>query len=147
MIVSSSPLDPQGHLQVPHNIQIWTSLLSLVSKFWNGNKSWICRLSHVTSRNHSVFTKLTDTFYVASLFLYPLKISENLCFSDIFRRYRKRLAAWNSWREKNNVFTKTVTFSFSKNVRLSQSKFLYQFFINLLIFWNLLYPIISNNIK
>ena len=29
------------------------------------------------------------------LFLYTLKASENLWFSDIFRRYRKKLVAWN----------------------------------------------------
>ena len=28
------------------------------------------------------------------LFLYPLKTSENLCFSDVFRGYRKRPVAW-----------------------------------------------------
>ena len=31
-----------------------------------------------------------NSFYTTGLYLYPLKTSENLWFSDVFRRYRKR---------------------------------------------------------
>ena len=42
-----------------------------------------------------VFTvnQVINPFYTTGLFLYPLKISENLCFSDVFRGYRKRSVA------------------------------------------------------
>ena len=33
-------------------------------------------------------------FHATSLFLYPLKTSENERFSDVFREYRKRPVAW-----------------------------------------------------
>ena len=36
---------------------------------------------------------LTDSFLATGLFLYPLKISEKLWFPDVFRGYRKRVAA------------------------------------------------------
>ena len=39
-----------------------------------------------------------NPFHTTSLFLYPLKTSKNLCFSDVFRGYRKRPVAWNGLR-------------------------------------------------
>ena len=36
-----------------------------------------------------------NPFHAANLFWYPLKISENQRFSDIFRGYQKRSVAWN----------------------------------------------------
>ena len=38
---------------------------------------------------------LINPFHVSGLFLYPLKTSENLWFSDVFKDYRKRPDAWN----------------------------------------------------
>ena len=35
------------------------------------------------------------TFHATGLFRYPLKTSENLWFSDVFRGYRNRPVAWN----------------------------------------------------
>ena len=37
--------------------------------------------------------KHQPTFHANDLIFYPLKISENLWFSDVFRGYRKRLMA------------------------------------------------------
>ena len=37
------------------------------------------------------FNLLVDPFHATGLSLYPLKISENLWFSDFFRDYRKKL--------------------------------------------------------
>ena len=36
-----------------------------------------------------------NPFHAIGLFLYPLKISENLWFSYVFRGYRKRPVTWN----------------------------------------------------
>ena len=36
-----------------------------------------------------------NSFHVTSLFLYPLKTSENLWFSDVLREYRKKYVTWN----------------------------------------------------
>ena len=38
---------------------------------------------------------LVNPFRATSLFRYPQKISGNQKFSDVFRRYRNRLVAWN----------------------------------------------------
>ena len=38
---------------------------------------------------------LSNTFHATGLFLYPLKTSENLWFSNVFRGYTKRQAVWN----------------------------------------------------
>ena len=43
--------------------------------------------------NRAVY--LLNPFHATGLFLYPLKTSEKLWFSDIFRVYRKRPMAWN----------------------------------------------------
>ena len=45
---------------------------------------------------------ITYWFYVTGLFLYLLKISENLWFSDIFRSYRKIPVIWNGLISKFN---------------------------------------------
>ena len=37
--------------------------------------------------------KFGNSIYAIGLFLYPLKVNVNLWFSDVFRGYRKRLAA------------------------------------------------------
>ena len=41
-----------------------------------------------------LFTPL-NIFHTSGLFLYPLKTLGNQMLTDIFRRYRKRLVAWN----------------------------------------------------
>ena len=37
---------------------------------------------------------IVNPFHATYLFLYPLKTSKNLCFSDVFSRYRKRKFAY-----------------------------------------------------
>ena len=39
--------------------------------------------------------KQINSFHATGLFLYPLNISENFRFFDVFRGYRKRPVAWN----------------------------------------------------
>ena len=39
--------------------------------------------------------KSINPFHASGLFWYPLKASENLWFSDVFRGYQKRTVAWN----------------------------------------------------
>ena len=41
------------------------------------------------------FTSIINPFHAIGLFRYPLKISENLWFSDLLRVYQKRPVAWN----------------------------------------------------
>ena len=43
-----------------------------------------------------IFTEgLINLFHATCLFLYPLKTSENLWFSDVFKGYRKIIVAIN----------------------------------------------------
>ena len=46
----------------------------------------------ISSENLKTFF---NPYHAAGLFLYTLKTSENLRFSDVFRGYRKRIVAWN----------------------------------------------------
>ena len=39
-------------------------------------------------------------------FLYPLKKCENLCFSDIFKRYKNETVAWNRLKYSRNPLLK-----------------------------------------
>ena len=48
------------------------------------------------------FLFLFNSFHATGLFLYLLKTSENLWFSDVFRRYRKRPMAPNGLMKKRN---------------------------------------------
>ena len=41
----------------------------------------------------ALFINSFNPFHATNLFLYPLKTSENLRFSDVFRGYRKRPVA------------------------------------------------------
>ena len=50
---------------------------------------------------------LLNPFDATGFFRYPLKTSENIWFSDVFRGYRKRPVAWNRLRSKNKYFTKS----------------------------------------
>ena len=43
---------------------------------------------------------LFNSFFATDLFLYPLKTSENLWFSNNFRGYRKGPVAWNRLKEQ-----------------------------------------------
>ena len=43
----------------------------------------------------SVSIKVFNPFHATDLFWCPLKTSENLWFSDVFRGYQKRSVAWN----------------------------------------------------
>ena len=45
-----------------------------------------------------------NPFHVIGLFPYPLKISENQRFSDVFRRYRKRPWTWNGLIHFRSIF-------------------------------------------
>ena len=54
------------------------------------------------------FWKLFNPFHATGLFLYPLKTSKNLRFSDVFRGYRKRPMAWNGL----NSLMQNISFDF-----------------------------------
>ena len=43
--------------------------------------------------------ELLNPFHVIAFFLYTLKTSENLWFSDVFREYRERPVSWNRLRK------------------------------------------------
>ena len=45
------------------------------------------------------FKKPFKPFHATGLFLYTLKISENLWIPDVFRGYRKRPVAWNGLKQ------------------------------------------------
>ena len=44
-----------------------------------------------------VFTICVNQFHATAPFLYPLKTTENLRFSEVFMGYKKRAAEWNGW--------------------------------------------------
>ena len=44
-----------------------------------------------------------NPFHATGLFRYPLKISQNQMFSDVFRGYRKRPVAWNELNDKSKI--------------------------------------------
>ena len=51
----------------------------------------ICNITYVLKK--LAFLKVllkVNPFHASAFFLYPLKITENLSFSDVFRRHRKR---------------------------------------------------------
>ena len=45
--------------------------------------------------NMTLYSAFINPFHATDLFWYPLKTSENLWFSDVFRGYQKRSVAWN----------------------------------------------------
>ena len=99
------------------------NLLSLTTNLtqdvWRKNSSFLPKLNkteykeHINFHNFNVFTTdfhtrvvlnaatlrriQIDPFDGTDLFLYPLKTSEKLQFSDVFRRYRKRSVPWKTF--------------------------------------------------
>ena len=59
-----------------------------------------------------------NPFRTMVLFLYPLKTSENLCFSDVFGGYRNRPVAWN-WLKISQGVSLLVISLYWKNLRLT----------------------------
>ena len=58
-----------------------------------------------------IFTEeLINSFHATCLFLYPLKTSENLWFSDVPREYKKRPMAWNGLTIITYTFRGSITF-------------------------------------
>ena len=49
----------------------------------------------ITSNTATFYAVYPNLFQVNVVFLYPLKTSENLWFSDVFRGYRKGTLTWN----------------------------------------------------
>ena len=85
-----------------------TSKMKIPEKLCGINQDQVDRLRLLTSSNSSKVTslKITSTpsrpttmvlnpFHATDLFWYPLKISENQRFSDVFRGYQKTSVAWN----------------------------------------------------
>ena len=66
----------------------------------------LLRVSTIHCWNVKRIFDIVNLFHATGLFPYPLKTSENLWFSDVFRGYRKRLVAWN-WISQQ--FSKTDT--------------------------------------
>ena len=62
---------------------------------------------------------ITNPFHDTGTFLYPLKISENLRFSDIFRKYRKRPVTQNELILR--LFVKVSANSFATNQSIDEN--------------------------
>ena len=60
-------------------------------------KNWISSVHSqpYMKRAYPVTYVVPNPFHDTDLFRYPLKTSENLWFSDVFRGYQKRSVAWN----------------------------------------------------
>ena len=56
-----------------------------------------------------------NPFHATDLFWYPLKTSENLWLSDVFRGYQERSVAWNGLRNIN-IKKKALTTFFAGNL-------------------------------
>ena len=59
-----------------------------VSAYYNDNKNGSYSVTYLAIKEGNI---LFDLLHLTGLFLHPLKTSENLKFSDVFRRYRNRL--------------------------------------------------------
>ena len=63
--------------------------------------------------NHYIQIFYISSFHANAPFLYPLKTSENIWFSDVFREYRNETLAWNGLIQKafsgwyRKIFTET----------------------------------------
>ena len=61
----------------------------------------------------SMFSRvLFNPVYATTVFLDPLKASENIWFSDVFRGYRKRPVTWNGLIRMGYVFTDAFIYLF-----------------------------------
>ena len=67
-----------SHQVIPSNCFIFSKLHRLKLSFIK-----------ITKSVHAIF----KPFHATGLFLYPLKTSENFCFSDVFKEHRKRPVA------------------------------------------------------
>ena len=60
---------------------------------------------------------LHQPFYIAGFFLYPLKTSEKLWFTDIISWYKKRPVTWNSFKvEYVQIYQITNKFRVGKEI-------------------------------
>ena len=80
------------HIQNPTEHLRWSSLLRTLCNYGIFRRRIYSKHSLVQTR---VCQLLLNPFHDTPLFLYLLKTSENLWFSDVFRGYRKRPLAWN----------------------------------------------------
>ena len=87
--------------QIPYIVLVFFCYLS-ASKCWLG-EDWVALLFLYKFEQvlaYLVFcikVLFLNIFHTTGPFLYPLKIPEKLCFSDIFRGCRTRLVARNGW--------------------------------------------------
>ena len=80
------------HIQNPTEYLRWSILLiTLVTTAYLDTRY----IRNIRSFKTQVCQLLLNPFHATGFFLYLLKASENLWFSDVFRGYRKRTVAWN----------------------------------------------------
>ena len=70
---------------------------SLVSKCW-------LEIYRVVNQLFWLFKNEIKPFHATDLFWYPLKTSENLWFTGVFRDYQKRSVTWNGLKSEINSF-------------------------------------------
>ena len=79
----------------------------------------------VDSNNSCQIPSGFNSFNDTSLFLYPLKTSENLLFLDVFRGYRKKPLSWNGLMRRKirvgQLFIRTCVFQWVRNVSFSEN--------------------------
>ena len=63
--------------------------------------------------------RFINPFLPTCLFLYPLKTSENLWFSDVFRGYRKRPVTWNEFKCSWKIHCKILSVNYFLFYKLS----------------------------
>ena len=74
----------------------WDSVYLKELKFYRFSDSLLFELNFLPSIYYlKTFNLLIDPFHATGLFLYPLKILENVWFSNVFSGYRKKPVAWN----------------------------------------------------
>ena len=79
---------------------------------------WCVRFQHFCF--HTTFSNwsfLTNPYHATGFFIYFLKAKKNLLFSDVFKKYRKKLVTWNGLKHLmhkfydimyKSVWTKTI---------------------------------------
>ena len=101
---------------------------------------FIVDFKHLHTRRHLSVIKVIKVIvasYCFNPFLYPLKTSENLWFSDVFKGYRKRLVAWNGLRlqRKKLIYRTWLLLNFNNSNQINfvlKENYKYYYIISLL---------------
>ena len=95
----------------------------------------MCSIFYITINPlYLIVQKYLNPFHATGFFWYPLKTSENLWFSDVFRGYRKRPVAWNGLIRKSIKVCLSVEFCIKKLSH--KNDWIFSHFLQKTTIWN-----------